>query len=74
MRVVDLAGAMPARMKGYDPYKYIDVNITGTLNILEFCRKTGADRILFAQSFGDIKDHAEKRPAVDCRFAKKIQL
>ena len=28
--VVDLAGAMPARMKGYDPYKYIDVNITGT--------------------------------------------
>lgn len=37
--VVDLAGAMPARMKGYDPYKYIDVNIIGTLNILEFCRK-----------------------------------
>lgn len=25
--VVDLAGLMPARMKGYDPYKYIDVNI-----------------------------------------------
>ena len=29
---VDLAGAMPARMKGYNPYKYIDVNITGNLN------------------------------------------
>ena len=25
--VVNLAGLMPARMKGYDPYKYIDVNI-----------------------------------------------
>lgn len=60
--VVGLAGVMPARMKGYDPYKYIDVNITGTLNILEFCRETGADRILFAQSFGDIKDHAEQNP------------
>ena len=24
--VVDLAGAMPARMKGYNPYRYIDVN------------------------------------------------
>lgn len=35
--VVDLAGAMPARMRGYDPYKYIDVNITGNLNILEYC-------------------------------------
>ena len=25
--VIDLAGLMPARMKGYDPQKYIDVNI-----------------------------------------------
>ena len=59
--VVDLAGAMPARMEGYDPYKYIDVNIIGNLNILEFCRKNKVDRILFAQSFGDIKDYAEKK-------------
>lgn len=57
--VVDLAGAMPARMKGYDPQYYIDVNITGNLNILEYCRKNKADRILFAQSFGDIKDFGE---------------
>ena len=57
--VVDLAGAMPARMKGYDPYKYIDVNIYGTLNILEYCRTNHVDRILYAQSFGDIKDYGE---------------
>lgn len=57
--VIDLAGLMPARMKGYEPQRYIDVNITGTLNILEYCRENHADRILFAQSFGDIKDHAE---------------
>lgn len=57
--VVDLAGMMPARMKGYDPYKYIDINITGTLNILEFCKDNNVDRILFAQSFGDIKDYGE---------------
>lgn len=59
--VVNLAGLMPARMKGYDPYKYIEVNIIGNLNILEYCRKSGADRILFAQSFGDIKDWAEEK-------------
>lgn len=59
--VINLAGLMPARMKGYDPYKYIDVNITGNLNILEYCRINGADRILFAQSFGDIKDWAEEK-------------
>ena len=58
--VIDLAGLMPARMKGYDPQKYIDINITGNLNILEYCRKKNADRILFAQSFGDIKDHSEE--------------
>ena len=60
--IVNLAGMMPARMKGYDPYKYIDVNITGNLNILEYCRMNNVDRILFAQSFGDIKDHAEINP------------
>lgn len=58
--VVDLAGLMPARMSGYEPQRYIDTNITGNLNILEYCRTTGADRILFAQSFGDIKDWAEE--------------
>lgn len=58
--VIDLAGLMPARMKGYNPYKYIDVNIIGNLNILEFCKEHNVDRILFAQSFGDIKDWAEK--------------
>lgn len=58
--VVDFAGMMPARMEGYDPQRYIDVNITGTLNILEYCRKSGADRMLFTQSFGDIKDNSEK--------------
>lgn len=38
--VVDLAGAMPARMKGYDPQYYIDVNITGNLIFLNTAEKT----------------------------------
>ena len=59
--VVDLAGIMPARMEGYHPQKYIDVNISGTLNVLEYCRRAGADRILYAQSFGDIKDWGEEK-------------
>ena len=72
--VVDLAGAMPARMKGYDPYRYIDVNITGNLNILEFCRKTGTDRILFAQSFGDIKDYGEENPVLTVDLPRKFSF
>lgn len=58
--VINLSGVMPARMKGYRPERYIDVNIGGGFNILEYCRKTNADRILFSQSFGDIKDWSEK--------------
>lgn len=72
--VVDLAGAMPARMAGYDPYKYIDVNITGTLNILEYCRRNHADRILFAQSFGDIKDHAENSPLLTADLPRQFSF
>lgn len=52
--VVHLAGYMPARMSGYHPNKYFEVNTIGTLNILEYCRKTKVDRILYATSFGDI--------------------
>ncbi len=72
--VVDLAGLMPARMEGYDPYRYIDVNITGNLNILEYCRKVKADRILFSQSFGDIKDYAEDDPLLKVDMPRKFSF
>lgn len=72
--VVDLAGMMPARMKGYNPYKYIDVNITGNLNILEYCRETKVDRILFAQSFGDIKDYAEENLLLRVDLPRKFSF
>ena len=72
--VVDLAGVMPARMKGYNPYKYIDVNITGNMNILEYCRASGADRILFAQSFGDIKDYGEEKLLLTVNLPRKFSF
>lgn len=72
--VVDFAGLMPARMKGYYPQRYVDVNITGTLNILDFCKETGVDRILFMQSFGDIKDYAEKDPLLKVDLPRKFSF
>lgn len=70
--VVDLAGMMPARMKGYEPQRYIDVNITGTLNILDYCRSANADRILFTQSFGDIKEYSEKNPLLTVNLPRRF--
>lgn len=58
--VILLAGAMPARMKGYEPEQYINTNIVGVFNVLEYCVKNKVERILYAQSFGDIKDIAER--------------
>ena len=52
--VIQIAGAMPARMAGYDPQKYIDSNITGTLNVLNYCRKVGATKMMFTQSHSDM--------------------
>ncbi|MCK9627022.1 MAG: NAD(P)-dependent oxidoreductase [Bacteroidales bacterium] len=60
--VIDLATTMPARMVGYDPKQYIDINIGGTYNVLEFCKSNNIDRLLFAQTFGDILQHSEKDP------------
>jgi UDP-glucose 4-epimerase len=52
--VVLLAGMMPARMEGYNPYKYININTIGTLNTLEFCRINNITKIIFAQSHSDV--------------------
>ena len=52
--VIVLAGILPAKMSGYHPMQYIDVNIKGILNILEYCKRTGADRILYSQTVRDI--------------------
>jgi UDP-glucose 4-epimerase len=72
--IVDFAGVMPARMKGYHPQQYIDVNITGTLNILEYARKAHADRILFMQSFGDIKDYGDTEVLLTAHMPRKFKF
>jgi len=51
--VILIAGVMPAKMKGYNHQLYIDVNITGTLNVLEFCRKKNIKKIIYIMTFSD---------------------
>jgi len=55
--VVQIAGAMPSRMVGYRPQTYIDVNVTGTLNVLEYVRSIGAGRLIYMQSHSDVAGH-----------------
>ena len=51
--VILLAGAMPAMMEGYTPQHYIDVNISGMLNVLEFCLETEIKKIIYVTTFSD---------------------
>lgn len=52
--VVNLAGLLPARMEGYHPQRYIDINVTGALNILEYCEKIKVERVIYSQSISDV--------------------
>jgi len=52
--IFHFAGAMPAHMKGYNPYEYINSNITGTLNVLEYARNVHSEKIIFSQSVSDV--------------------
>lgn len=59
--VVNLIGAMPASIKGYNPYPFIEVNILGMLNILEYCKEVQANRIIFTQTESDISSHWKEK-------------
>lgn len=52
--VLHFAGMLPAVMKGFSATPYIQSVIQGTLNVLEYTRKVGAERILFPQTLFDI--------------------
>ena len=52
--VLNFAGMLPASMEGYNANLYISSIIQGTLNVLEYTRSVGADRIIFPQSLFDI--------------------
>jgi UDP-glucuronate 4-epimerase len=48
--VVHLAAMAGVRYSIENPELYYDVNVMGTLNILEMCKKTGVKRVVFASS------------------------
>lgn len=52
--VLHFAGMLPAVMKGFSATPYVQSIVQGTLNVLEYTRKVGAERILFPQTLFDI--------------------
>jgi UDP-glucose 4-epimerase len=50
--VIHLAAMQPANVSEatYDPSKYIEVNIIGTINVLEYSRKAKINKVIYASS------------------------
>ena len=49
--IVNLAGLLPAYLKNYDPFAYVETNINGALRILEYARINHVDRVLYTQTW-----------------------
>lgn len=58
--VILLAAQIPSYMKEYQPQKYVQTNIVGTFNVLEYCRRVHADRLLFSTTVFDISLYAKQ--------------
>ncbi len=52
--IVHMAAILPATMEGYNPGTYVDSNINGTLNVLDYAVKVGVERFVFPKSWSDI--------------------
>ena len=52
--VVLLASMMPVNDDGCAPQQYVDVNVTGTLNVLEYCRINKVRKIVYGSSHFDV--------------------
>ena len=70
--VVNLAGLLPAYLSEYDPFAYIDTNISGGVRILEYARKTGADRALYTQTWSEQGGYWGKETVLSPKLPRKL--
>ncbi len=55
--VMCLAAQIPSYMEEYSGKKYLDSIVIGGYNVLEYCRKVKADRILYTQTVFDVSEY-----------------
>lgn len=48
--VIHMAATLPVTMKGYDPRIYVEENICGTMNVLDYSVSAGIQRFVFPKS------------------------
>jgi len=71
---VHLANILPARKSDENPHEYFDINVKGTINILEYLRKNNADRIVFTQTYADIAGHWGKSKVLNPDMPRSLKF
>lgn len=72
--VILLAGLLPANSTIDDPYAYVETNINGTLNVLEYCKKNNITKIITTTSYADIQGYWQKDIALIDDTPRKFNL
>ena len=72
--IIHLVGNMPAKMEGYNPHKYIDSIVTGTLNVLNYCIKVKATKIIFSQTRADSNHLMGTKKLIPSDIERKFPL
>ena len=71
--VVNCAGLLPAYLKQFDPFRYVETNINGALRILEYARINHADRALYTQTWSDLAGYWGKEEILRPYMQRKLQ-
>ena len=70
--IVNMAGILPAYLKKYDPYKYIDTNVKGGVRVLEYARKNRADRVLYMQTWAEMAGYWGKEDILSPSMERRL--
>ena len=70
--VINTAGLLPAYLKEYNPFAYVETNINGGLRILEYARKNGADRALYTQTWSELGGYWGKEEVLSPDMPRKL--
>ena len=70
--VINLTGLLPAYLKKYDPFAYIETNIKGSLRIMEYARKVQADRVLYTQTWAEQAGYWGKTAVLSPDLPRKL--